>query len=113
MIIRTEHPMNEPMGANMDGDTMKMLDVAADIIEDNLPGRYNKLVSDMRVRAGEIAEAAGFPLFAAKINRPNSARNYEIRVHRTELIPGGNGALLGFSDDHPDRQFLIIPEGEK
>jgi hypothetical protein len=59
-----------------------------------------------------LADAAGFPL-AAKINRPNSARNYEIRVHRTELIPGGNGALLGFSDDHPDRQFLIIPEGEE
>jgi hypothetical protein len=41
----------------MDGDTMKMLDVAADIIEDNLPGRYNKLVSDMRVRAGEIGDS--------------------------------------------------------
>jgi hypothetical protein len=98
------------MGANMAGDTMRMLDVAADIIEDNLPGRYNKLVSDMRVRAADIAEAAGFPL-AAKIKRPNSARSFTL--HRTELIPGGNGALRGFSDDHPDRQFLLIPKGEE
>jgi hypothetical protein len=105
-MSETEAPMS------IYGDTMRMLDVAADIIEDNLPGRYNKFVSDMRVRAGEIAEAAGFPL-AAKIKRPNSARSFEVTLHRTHLIPGANGALLGFSDDHPDRQFLIIPEGEE
>jgi hypothetical protein len=34
----------------------------------------------------------------------------EITLHRTELTPCGNGARLGFSDDFPDKQFLILPE---
>lgn len=34
-----------------------------------------------------------------------------ITVHRSEPIPGGQGARLGYSDDHPDRQFLVIPDG--
>jgi hypothetical protein len=38
---------------------------------------------------------------------------YEITLHRTELIPGGNGARIGWSDDYPDKQFLIIPNREE
>lgn len=34
---------------------------------------------------------------------------YTITLHRTQLIPGGMGALIGFSDDYPDRQFLCMP----
>jgi hypothetical protein len=34
-----------------------------------------------------------------------------ITVHRSELVPGGHGARIGYSDDHPDRQFLVIPDG--
>lgn len=34
----------------------------------------------------------------------------EIIVHRSELIPGGNGARIGTSDDHPGLQFLVIPQ---
>lgn len=35
---------------------------------------------------------------------------YEGILHRTELIPGGNGARIGYSNDFPGRQFLIIPK---
>lgn len=35
---------------------------------------------------------------------------HTITMHRSELIPGGNGARIGYSDDHPGKQFLIIPE---
>jgi hypothetical protein len=35
---------------------------------------------------------------------------FDITIHRSQLIPGGHGARIGFSDDFPDRQFLIIPE---
>lgn len=34
----------------------------------------------------------------------------EFTIHRSELIPGGNGARIGFSDDFPGKQFLIIPQ---
>lgn len=34
----------------------------------------------------------------------------KIQLHRTELLPGGFGAMVGFSDDYPDRQFLLIPK---
>ncbi|WP_155726900.1 hypothetical protein [Mycobacterium avium] len=37
---------------------------------------------------------------------------YELTVHRSELIPGGNGARIGTSDDHPGLQFLIIHKEE-
>jgi hypothetical protein len=36
---------------------------------------------------------------------------HTITIHRSELIPGGGGARIGYSDDYPDRQFLVIPEG--
>jgi hypothetical protein len=32
-----------------------------------------------------------------------------IRLDRTELIPGACGALIGYSDQFPDKQFLVIP----
>jgi hypothetical protein len=35
---------------------------------------------------------------------------FDITLHRTELVPGGNGIRLGYSDNHPGRQFLIIPK---
>ena len=35
---------------------------------------------------------------------------YSITIHRSELIPGGNGAIIGLSDDFPDRQFLVVPQ---
>ena len=35
---------------------------------------------------------------------------YSITVHRSELLPGGRGALIGYSDDYPDHQFLVIPK---
>jgi len=34
----------------------------------------------------------------------------DITIHRSELVPGGMGARFGYSDDFPDRVFLIIPE---
>jgi hypothetical protein len=37
---------------------------------------------------------------------------FEFTIHRTELIPGGNGALIGYSDDFPDKQFLIVPKDD-
>ena len=36
--------------------------------------------------------------------------NFTLTFQRSELIPGGNGALIAFSDDFPDKQFLIIPQ---
>jgi hypothetical protein len=38
------------------------------------------------------------------------AETYEFTIHRSELIPGGNGARIGFSDDFPGKQFLIVPQ---
>lgn len=34
---------------------------------------------------------------------------YNITIDRSELIPGSNGARMGFSDAFPDRRFLVIP----
>lgn len=34
----------------------------------------------------------------------------ELTMHRSQFIPNGNGAILAFSDDFPDRQFLFIPK---
>jgi hypothetical protein len=36
--------------------------------------------------------------------------NTLVTIHRSELIPGGRGARIGYSDDHPDKVFLVIPE---
>lgn len=41
--------------------------------------------------------------------QPAHVHEIEITLHRTELIPGGGGARVGFSDDFPGKQFLIIP----
>jgi hypothetical protein len=38
---------------------------------------------------------------------------YEITLHRAQLILGGGGAYLGFSDEFPDKQFLIVPQNRK
>ncbi len=38
--------------------------------------------------------------------------SYEFTINRSELVPGGRGARLGFSDEFPDRQFLIIPKSD-
>lgn len=32
-----------------------------------------------------------------------------ITIDRSELIPGSDGARMGFSDAFPDRRFLVIP----
>lgn len=40
--------------------------------------------------------------------QPEDVESFEITFQRTEPIPGG--AILAFSDEFPDRQFLIIPE---
>jgi hypothetical protein len=37
---------------------------------------------------------------------------FTFTIHRSDLIPGGNRARIGFSDDFPDRQFLLIPEND-
>lgn len=34
---------------------------------------------------------------------------YSVTIHRSELIPGGMGARVGVSDDHPGRVFVVIP----
>lgn len=35
---------------------------------------------------------------------------YEITIHRSELIPGAEGARVGYSDDFPGKKFLILPQ---
>ena len=35
---------------------------------------------------------------------------FTFTINRSELIPGGHGARIGFSDEFPDRQFLIVPD---
>lgn len=42
--------------------------------------------------------------------RSEDVETVSITMHRSELIPGGNGALIAYSDDFPDKQFLIIPK---
>ena len=39
--------------------------------------------------------------------------SYEFTIHRTEPISGLLGAMYGFSDEFPDKQFLIIPQDPK
>ena len=39
-----------------------------------------------------------------------TVESYEITLHRTEYLLGGGGIMLGFSDDFPSRQFLIVPD---
>lgn len=36
--------------------------------------------------------------------------SFTIRMDRSELIPGGNGARIAYSNAFPSKQFLIIPE---
>jgi hypothetical protein len=34
--------------------------------------------------------------------------SYHVVLHRWEYV-GRSGAMLGFSDQYPDRQFLVVP----
>ena len=40
----------------------------------------------------------------------DDTETYTITIHRSEFIPGGNGARIGYSDDHPDLMLLFIPK---
>jgi hypothetical protein len=44
-----------------------------------------------------------------KPDNPDVA-SFDITIHRSELIPGGNGARIGYCNDLPGRVFLIVPE---
>ncbi len=43
---------------------------------------------------------------------PDNAPSFKITLHRTELIPDGNGAMWGYSADYPGKQFLIFPSND-
>lgn len=42
-------------------------------------------------------------------HQPVEFATFNITIERSELIPGSNGARMGYSNAFPDRQFLIIP----
>lgn len=51
----------------------------------------------------------GWPDYLRK-HECGETESYEITIHRSELIPGGNGARIGYSGDFPGKQFLFIPQ---
>lgn len=82
------------------------------------PGCGDEVPVEIAYRDGPVPfhwndEGGGHTMRPAAYDTPTAETvTHSITFQRTELIPGGRGAMLAYSDDFPDKQFLIVPNRE-